>query len=108
MGNDNIKRALDDTERTHIIEMIEKARRVKNTTSELSKAWMQYIDYLGVNKYVTKYFGSGKKQPIFKDRLFGSYEIGTITRYLNDKRLITKDDWDYYIVNWRPLTADNK
>jgi len=75
--------------------------RKKHNANQLAEAWMKYIDYLGLNKYLPKHFNSRKAKPIFPDKIFTAGEIGNITRYLRDNKLIYDDDWGRHIVNWR-------
>ena len=74
---------------------------VRYRQAQMARAWMMYLDYLNVKKYTPKYFSVNKEQPIYGDKLFTTGEIGTITRYLKENKLISIDPWNYYVVDWR-------
>lgn len=71
----------------------------------LAKAWMAYIDYLGINKYRSKQFNykktKGGTQCLYRDNLFTIGERAAITKYLNEHHLIEIDNWHFHRVKWR-------
>ena len=76
----------------------------KHNAKQLAEAWMKYIDFLGLDKYLPRHFNSEKPKPAFQDKIFTAGEIGNITRYLRDHELIYDDPWHRHVVNWREKT----
>jgi len=78
----------------------------------LAKAWMTYIDCLGIDKYRPKQFNyhktKGGTQCLFRDNLFTIGERAAITKYLRERDLITLDDWQFYTVQWRNNNGQEK
>ena len=73
----------------------------KHNAQHLAEAWMKYIDFLGLDKYLPKHFSATKLNPTFRDKIFSAGEIGNITRYLRAHKLIYDDPWHRHVVNWR-------
>jgi hypothetical protein len=77
----------------------------RKSVEELAKAWMAYIDYLGLVKYRPQQFRDktiGKTEYCrFGDKLFTHGERSVISRYLKGKGLVSIDRWKYYKVKWR-------
>lgn len=82
-------------------------RRFKRQRKDiLAKAWMKYIDYLGIDTYRAKHFNYktyGKRQGAckYKDDLFTTGERAAITQYLLEHDLIGVNAWSDYVVKWR-------
>lgn len=78
----------------------------------LAKAWMTYIDYLGIDKYRPKQFNyhktKGGTQCLYRDNLFTIGERAAITKYLREHDLITSDSWQFYTVQWRKHHGQEK
>ena len=76
-------------------------RRKRHDIKKLSDAFMKYIDFLGLDKYMPKNIHSTKINPRYKETIFTHGEIGKITRYLMKRDLIYDDEWGRHVVNWR-------
>lgn len=82
-------------------------RRKKHDVEKLSKAFMTYVDMIGVRKYRPKNMAVKDQHTNSKTKIFTAGELGKITKYLKEQGLIEVDAWGMYVVKWRKPTIDN-